>query len=205
MNDLLTSGPFTVFDYVALALILISGLIALARGFLRELASSLAFILAISAAAFAYYRGAPLLKERLPDNISPWIAEIGPVIVAFLIVYVVIAWLGRSFSRFVHAATDIGLVDRLAGLIFGLARGLAVIILLLLLAHMFIAKEQQRPEKDSEPRSYVEIGLDWVEQSYTYRQLEPSVIWVRNIFESYAKDEIQESLRSPDDRGEESE
>lgn len=187
MNDLLNGGPFTAFDYIVAALILTSGLMALARGFLREVASTLAFSLAIGAGLFALYIGAPFVREKLPIQVGPILIEVILVAASFLLVYIISAWLGRKLSRLIHAATDIGLVDRLIGLIFGVFRALALVVLILMLANLFIVKEQQGEEKSDRPATGVEIGLDVIEQSYTYRHLENTVVWVQNIFTSFAK------------------
>lgn len=171
MNDLLTNGPFTPFDILVAVLVLASGLMALARGFLREIASTLAFGAAIAAAAFAYFVLAPLVRDQLPVNLQNYFVEGVLVLIAFLFVYIIGAWLGKRVSRFVHAATDIGLIDRLIGLIFGIFRGFAVIVLVLLLVNILLGS----------------IELPWIVNSVSYPHLMKAVIWVQNIFMSVAE------------------
>ena len=43
MSDFLGSGAFTWFDLIVVTIMVISGLMALARGFIREIASIFAF------------------------------------------------------------------------------------------------------------------------------------------------------------------
>lgn len=204
MNDLLNGGPFTFFDLIVAALILVSSIMALARGFLRELASTAAFLLSVAAAALAFFKGAPMLKQQLGDGVSPWLIELVLVSLSFLIVYVLSAWLGRKLSKLIHAATDIGFIDRVAGLIFGVFRALALVVLILLLAHLFIAEDIENKD-DKAPSNVVEIALDWVEQSYTYDKLKDTVIWVQNSFTSTAQGGGEFETSSPEEASADSE
>ena len=115
MTEFIESGGFTLFDAIVALLMVFSGLMALARGFIRELASVAAFVIAVTAAFFAYIYLTPLAIEFMPDSWSHFIAEGLVLLIAFLFVYILAAWVGRKFSKFVHANTDISLIDRLAG------------------------------------------------------------------------------------------
>ncbi|MAP95011.1 MAG: hypothetical protein CMK07_08685 [Ponticaulis sp.] len=185
MSDLLGSETFTLFDAIVALLMVFSGLMALARGFIRELASVLAFAVAITAAFFAYIHLGPLLREYLPESWSEMIADGIVIVLAFLIVYILAAWFGRKFSKFVHSTTDIGMVDRLAGLIFGIFRAIVVIVLLLFAFQPFIEEAQ----------------ISWIVDSYSYPYFLDAVIWVQSILPDVQRgvqDALPDSL--PDSR-----
>ncbi|MAI91942.1 CvpA family protein [Ponticaulis sp.] len=177
MGDFLSSATFTLFDGIVLALMLVSGLMALARGFIRELASILAFVIALAAAIFSYFYITPILQENIPFEADPLIFQIIIVAISFLIVYILAAWFGQKFSRFVHTSTDISWIDRLAGLLFGIARAIAIIILVLFVARPFIEEAQ----------------ISWVMDSFSYPYFIQGVIWVQSIIPTVAGS-VQDAL-----------
>jgi membrane protein required for colicin V production len=113
----------SAFDGIALGIILISALMAFARGFLRELATLGAFIGALAAAYYARKFLHGTVAGLLPEGSHPLAPDIILVVSAFLIVYVIVAWLGQSLSKSIMTNGDIGLFDHIAGLVFGVIRG----------------------------------------------------------------------------------
>lgn len=113
----------SAFDGIALGIILISALMAFARGFLRELATLGAFIGALAAAYYARKFLHGTVADLLPAGSHPLAPDIILVVSAFLIVYVIVAWLGQSLSKSIMTNGDIGLFDHIAGLVFGVIRG----------------------------------------------------------------------------------
>lgn len=69
-------SSLTAFDAIAILVVIMSGLMALSRGFMRELATMAALIAAIAAAFF----GRELLREqiaqRLPETVAAWTADL---------------------------------------------------------------------------------------------------------------------------------
>jgi membrane protein required for colicin V production len=171
MNDLLSNGPFTAFDLIVVLLLLVSGLMALARGFIRELASIAAFIAALFAASLAWRVFGPVARTYLPDGWSTWISDLLVIGIAFFIVYAIAAWLGQKISRLIHTATDIGFFDRLLGFLFGLFRGAAVVVLVLLATRPIIEEAQ----------------ITWITNGFTYPYFIDAVIWVQNNFMVFAE------------------
>lgn len=112
-------------DGVAIGIIVLSGLLALARGFVREVLGIGAWIGA-GLAAFAFY---PAVEPQLaglihePKLILP--VSIGIIFVVVLIVLSILsAWLGSLVRDSILAG-----VDRTLGLAFGLVRGAVIICL----------------------------------------------------------------------------
>lgn len=124
---------FTAFDAIALAVVLISAIMAFARGFMREIATLGAFIAAATAAFFAQKFFLDDLKALLPDNAPDWAPHATLVIIAFLVVYIVVAWFGQRLSKNIHGLDGIGMIDHIAGLVFGAARGTAALIFFVLI------------------------------------------------------------------------
>ena len=143
----------TAFDAVAITLIILSALMALARGFVRELATLGAFICALAAAYFA--RGvlrepvSGLFSEGSPD----WLADVSIMVVVFIAVYALVAWFGQRLSRTIQGVEGIGLIDRLSGFIFGIARGGVAVVFFVYLIQLGM-DEDRIPEWIAEARTY---------------------------------------------------
>lgn len=139
------AGPLTAFDAIAIVIIIISALMAVARGFMRELATLGAFVAAIAAA----YYGRLLLRDQLagalPENLPTWTPDAILVAAIFIITYVVVAWLGQRVSRSVHGPDGLGPMDRIAGLIFGVVRGVIAMIFFVLLVQLALPAEKIPP------------------------------------------------------------
>ncbi|MEM1087560.1 MAG: CvpA family protein [Pseudomonadota bacterium] len=143
----------TPFDGIAIVIVIVSVLMALARGFLRELATLGAFIAALAAAYYAHALFHQPLANALPEGAPGWIPDAVLIVGAFLIIYVLVAWFGASLSKNLQGADGIGLVDRLAGGIFGFLRGAVVIVFFAFVIDIGMDKDQV-PEFISEARIY---------------------------------------------------
>jgi membrane protein required for colicin V production len=113
----------SAFDGIALGIIIVSAIMAFARGFLRELATLGAFIGALAAAYYARKLLHGVVADLLPPGSHPLAPDIILVISAFLIVYVIVAWLGHGLSKSIMTNGDIGMFDHIAGLVFWIIRG----------------------------------------------------------------------------------
>ena len=120
----------TTFDWIVLAVIGLSTLFAFFRGVVRELVAVIAWVLGLVAAiAFA-----PALGDLLPEIPGHpsirYIIAFALIVIGALIAGALIAW---PLTRVVHAA-GLGFVDRFLGAIFGLLRGMAVVLAFVLVA-----------------------------------------------------------------------
>jgi membrane protein required for colicin V production len=106
---------------------LISALLALMRGFTREVLSLVAW-LAAAIAAYLAIKSPPLL-ELANQYIQPEIvAKIALAGVAFLIVLVIVSLISVKLADFVLDSAA-GAFDRSLGLVYGLARGLVLVVI----------------------------------------------------------------------------
>ena len=155
----------TAFDAVAIVLIIVSTLMALARGFMRELATLGAFIAAITAAFFARQYLSEPIAAALPEQAPDWSSDALIFVGAFLIIYIIVAWFGANLSRTIQGVDGIGLLDRLAGGVFGFARGGIVLVFFVYLLHLGL-DEDQIPEFVSQARTYpiIATGADYLKE-----------------------------------------
>lgn len=143
----------TAFDAIAIVIVIISTLMALARGFMRELATLGAFIAAMAAAYFANrYLNSPL-GNLLPDGMPDWTPEAILLVGTFLVIYILVALFGAKLSKSIQGVDGISLVDRLAGGIFGLARGGIVLVFFAYILNLAMERDKI-PEFISQARTY---------------------------------------------------
>lgn len=117
--------PFQLLDFILLGIMLVSGILALYRGFTREVLSLLAWFAAAVAAYFAIQQQ-QLVDRVLPYVEKPILAQIAVGAVAFLIVLIFVSVISVKISdRVVDSA--VGAFDRTLGFIFGLVRGLVLV------------------------------------------------------------------------------
>ncbi|UCF76437.1 MAG: CvpA family protein [Betaproteobacteria bacterium] len=120
----------TVFDYVVIAIVGLSILLSVIRGLVREVLALLAWVIAFLAANFF----AGPLATLLPDEMSN--VEVRLLVgfgAAFVVVLLSMSLLAMFASKLVKNA-GLGVEDRMLGGVFGLARGMLVVMVLVLLA-----------------------------------------------------------------------
>ena len=89
----------TVFDAIVVVLLIVSTLMALSRGFMRELVTMGAFIAAIAAGYYARRFFRDDLAGLLPEGTADWVPDVILFVGLFLIVYILIAWFGASLLK----------------------------------------------------------------------------------------------------------
>lgn len=121
----------TGFDAIVIAITLISGLLAMVRGFVREMLSILAWVTAAAAAIFSLPYVAPKAREYIDPT---WLADGASAFLVFAVVLVLASYISFHLGERVPDG-QVGALDRTGGFLFGLARG----FLLATIAYMFIA------------------------------------------------------------------
>lgn len=125
-------------DWTILAIVVISTLIGLSRGFVRETLSLLTWVAAFVVAMMFREQLAPLLS-RLVD--TPSLQMIAAFAILFIFTLLAGAGLNMTLSAFVEA-TGLSGTDRVLGMVFGLLRGGIVVLALLILAPALVPVEE---------------------------------------------------------------
>ncbi|HEX6007349.1 MAG TPA: CvpA family protein [Burkholderiales bacterium] len=120
----------TAFDYAVLVIVGISILISVIRGLVREVLALLAWLAAFVAATFLGAGVAAWMPHAIPTEELRLLTGFLVVFVGVLIAMSLIAML---VSRLIRRA-GLGVEDRMFGMLFGVARGAVVVLLLVLLA-----------------------------------------------------------------------
>ncbi|CCV06026.1 Colicin V production protein [Mesorhizobium metallidurans STM 2683] len=120
--------PITLLDGILVGFTLVSAMLAMVRGFSREVLSIIAWIAAAAAAFFLYKPVLPYVQPYIENEKIAMAASAGIVFVVALIVVSVITmkladWIIDS---------RIGALDRTLGFLYGAARGILVVAVALL-------------------------------------------------------------------------
>lgn len=134
---------FTAFDAIALAVVLISAVMAFARGLIREVFSIVAFFAALVAALVGFSVLSPSLEGVLGNKLF---ATLGAGFLIFLVVFVIVTVATSFLAKAAHSSGEIGALDRGAGLLFGLARGILLVALLVVLVRAVFGPAETTPQ-----------------------------------------------------------
>jgi membrane protein required for colicin V production len=163
--------PLTALDLAVLVVVGLSAIVALARGAVREIVSFLAWIAAFAAAWFGFEPVRPIVAEALGHDLLVDLATVGLV---FLVPLIALKILGAMLAR-AASGGGIGFVDRLLGLVFGVARGALLVALAWMLATMILPRDRY-PDwvRRAVALPYIETGAMWL-QAFLPAELEGKV------------------------------
>lgn len=116
--------PITLLDLILLVVMLISGLLAMIRGFMREVLSIAAWLIAALVTLYAYPHVLPLVQHYFSSKIVSMGLTIGGV---FLLTLLVVSIITVRISDMV-LDSRVGALDRTLGFLFGLGRGLIIVV-----------------------------------------------------------------------------
>ncbi|MES2751715.1 MAG: CvpA family protein, partial [Pseudomonadota bacterium] len=133
--------PITLLDIIVLAVMLLSGLLAMIRGFMREILSIAAWGTAALATLYAYQKLLPTAKSYFNNDTIATIAVIAGV---FILTLIVVSIITVRISDMI-LDSRIGALDRTLGFLFGLARGLLIMVVAFLF-FAWLVPDKQQPE-----------------------------------------------------------
>ncbi len=149
-------------DGVLVVIMLISAILAMIRGFSREVLSIVSWVAAAVAAATFYKILSPTIVSSIPSlaDKNPLIADAIAAVAIFLLVLVIVSYLTMRIADFI-IDSRIGVLDRTLGFIFGAARG-ALLVIITLMGFLWLANENE-PEWVAQAKSkpmLVSIGTN---------------------------------------------
>lgn len=123
----------TLFDGIVIAVLVISSVLALLRGFTNEVLSILAWVVGALAALWFFPYATPVFRGFISPD---WLAAVAAAIAIFIAGYLLVAaltvrWADHLLALHEQAAA----LDRTLGFLFGLARGLLIVTV----AYLFFA------------------------------------------------------------------
>ena len=120
----------TLFDHAVLTIIGLSIMLGVVRGFVREVVALGGWVVAFLVASLFSADFAGLLAQQIADESWRVLAAFASLFMATLVGMSIIALLASKLIK----SAGLGVEDRVFGSVFGFARGMAVVMVLVLLA-----------------------------------------------------------------------
>jgi membrane protein required for colicin V production len=151
--------PITLLDFILIGVMLVSALLAMIRGFMREILSIAAWVIAAIATLYAYSRLLPYAKTYFNNDIIAAGAVIGGTFLGTLLIVSIIT------VRFSDMVLDsrVGALDRTLGFLFGLGRGLIIVVVaFLFFAWLVPPRTQPGWVANAKSRVVLQSTGDWL-------------------------------------------
>lgn len=133
-------------DIIILVVVLVSTIVSLVRGFSREFMSLATWVVAIVVTLFLSRQFATLLPT---DTIESVQARLAISAVTLFIGCLLIGALINYLYDKINSDREIGWINRIAGVLFGLARGIVIVSSVVLGAHLFPGMQDEKWWRDS--------------------------------------------------------
>ena len=151
--------PITLLDGILLAVMLISALLAMIRGFMREVLSIASWAAAALVTLYFYKRLMPVAEQYFSNQYVAMGLVVGALFFGTLIVVAIIT------IKISDAILDsrIGALDRTLGFLFGLARGFIIVVV----AYAFfdwlvLSKAQPKWMTEAKSLRMLQNSRDWL-------------------------------------------
>ena len=152
-------GALNQIDTVIIIVVAISSAFGLWRGLVKELLSLLSWIAAL---LVARVYGEPLAGVFVNMIESESIRYV----TAFVLLFVMVIMIGTLINHFVaklFTVTGLKFLDRLLGVVFGLARGTVIVLVILFILNVFVSETEWWQES-----TLIPYGMVMIEESLIF-------------------------------------
>ncbi len=170
--------PITLLDLILLVVMLISGLLAMIRGFMREVLSIAAWLIAALATLWAYPRLLPMAQHYFSSKMVSIAVTVGAV---FLVTLLVVSIFTVKISDMV-LDSRVGALDRTLGFLFGLGRGL-IIVVVAFIFFAWLVPDRSQPT--------------WVRDAKSKVVLQSTGEWLKSLLPENPEQTILKKLKRP--------
>ncbi len=170
--------PITLLDLILLVVMLISGLLAMIRGFMREVLSIAAWLIAALVTLWAYPRLAPIAQHYFSSKMLSIAISVGAV---FLLTLLIVSIVTVKVSDMV-LDSRVGALDRTLGFLFGLGRGL-IIVVVAFIFFVWLVPDSGQPT--------------WVRDAKSKVVLQSTGEWLKSMLPDNPEQTILKKLKRP--------
>lgn len=167
--------PLTAFDLAVLVVVGLSAIVALARGLVLELFGVAAWIAAAVVAWIAFPHLKPILRDAIGNDI---ISDLATAAIAFLVPLIAMRLLGNAVAKAVSSG-GLGAIDRILGLVFGLARGAFLVCLAYFLGSILVLPDRQP---------------SWVKQAYSLPYVQAGTRFLHNNLPASLEERVRAAM-----------
>jgi membrane protein required for colicin V production len=129
----------TLLDAILVGIMLVSALLAMVRGFSREVLSVVSWLAAAAAAFFFYEQLTPYAQEYIANED---VAMAASALAIFIVTLIIVSFITLRIADFI-IDSRIGALDRALGFLFGAARGLLLVVVAMLFFNWLSPVESQ--------------------------------------------------------------
>lgn len=151
--------PITLLDGIVAGFTLVSAVLAMVRGFSREVLSIASWVAAAAAAYFFYPLVLPYVQPYLDNNTF---AVAAAAAIVFLIALIVVTVITMKIADFI-IDSRVGALDRALGFVYGAARGLLVLAVGLLFFNWLAGSNQPEWVVQAKSKPLLDTIGAWIE------------------------------------------
>lgn len=170
--------PITLLDILLLVVMLVSGLLAMIRGFMREILSIGAWGIAALVTLYSFARVLPIAQGYFTSNTVATGVTIGSI---FLLTLLIVSIITVRISDMI-LDSRVGALDRTLGFLFGLGRGL-IIVVIAFLFFAWLVPDRSQPE--------------WVRGAKSKVVLQSTGQWLMSMLPDDPESTILKRLKKP--------
>lgn len=161
----------TAFDVGVAVLVLVSAILATARGFTREVLSLATWAGSAAIAAYMYFYHKDVARSFIQGDIVPdAVTVLGSFVVSLIVLHLITMWIADLVVD-----SKVGPLDRTMGFVFGAARGLLIGIVLVIFGQWLLgpnlpswaAESKSLPALDGFGRSLISVLPEDLEKQIT--------------------------------------
>jgi membrane protein required for colicin V production len=141
---------FTGVDVGVAVLVLISAILATARGFTREVLSLATWAGSAAIAAYMYFYHSDIARTYIKEElVATGVTVIGSFLVALIVLHLLTMWIGDLVVD-----SRVGPLDRTLGFVFGAARGVLICVVAAVFANFLLGPADKLPEMLRDAKSF---------------------------------------------------
>jgi membrane protein required for colicin V production len=175
--------PITILDLILLVVMLLSALLAMVRGFMREILSIAAWGAAALATLYFFNKLTPYAQSYFNNDI---VAKAVVIVGVFLGTLLIVSVITVRVSDMI-LDSRIGALDRTLGFLFGLGRGLIIVVVAFLFFDWLVPQKSQPV---------------WVSGAKSKVVLQATGDWLKGLLPDDPESTILRRLKKPREEGE---
>lgn len=158
-------------DWAIIAVLTVSTLISLWRGFAREALSLLGWVAAFVLANLFADRLSEQLYQFIDNEPARYMAAFALLFVGVLLLFNLLGIVVRQLIRL----TGLSPLDRLLGTVFGFARGLIILLVVTFILRQLMPASNQQAFNQSLLMPHLDLLMQWVQSTFGTMEI-PSVV-----------------------------